>query len=89
MNVYFKKTKHNHRLFLNDAIDVRKGILIPFDCHLKEISLFITSLGINNEDFLITLKLSILGIGVISKNYSSSKNNIIQNIPINLDLKKK
>ena len=89
INVYFKKTINNHRLYLNDGIDITNGILIPFDCHFKEFSLFISSLGTNNEDFLITIRLDILRTKVITYNYSSSKNNIIQNIPINLDLKKK
>ena len=88
INVYFKKTINNHRLYLNDGIDITNGILIPFDCHFKEISLFISSLGTNNEDFLITIILDILRTNSITYNYSSSKNNIIQNIPINIDLKK-
>ena len=85
--VYYKKSKNNAALFLNDT--GLYNIIIPCDCCLKEITTFITSLDINNEDFLIAFSVVIVGRSgenpVISNYHTSTENNKKQNIPIDLD----
>ena len=86
---YYKKSKHKLALFLNDLTPSKN--IIPFDCRLKEISLFLSSTGTNNENFLITLHAQIFRrskVLPISNNFSSTENVQKQNIPINLDFKK-
>ena len=55
---YYKKSKNTLTLFLNNITPFRN--IIPFDCRLKEISLFLSSTDTNNENFLITLNVQIL-----------------------------
>ena len=86
---YYKKSKNTLTLFLNDITPFRN--IIPFDCRLKEISLFLSSTDTNNENFLITLNVQIFRRSKslsISNNFSSTENDHKQNIPINLDFKK-
>ena len=84
---YYKKSIDHDSLIIN-GLDSSASI-IPFDCNLK-IFVNFKVLGINNDNFLIMLNVTVFrseGLS-FSKLFRSTENKDIQNIPINLDLKK-
>ena len=83
ITAYYKKSKHNSRVFLNDVSSYQ---IIPYDCRLTEISCYFYHL--QNLDFRITLNVRSSGKKSTNKLLNSSQNARRQNFAMNIQLSK-
>ena len=83
ITAYYKKIKNNVLLFMNEVSNFQ---IIPYDCRLTGISCYFDDLV--NLDFRITLNIRSSGKKSNDELLNSSKNESVQNFPIDIQLSK-
>ena len=83
ITAYYKKSKNNVLLFMNEVSNFQ---IIPYDCRFTGISCYFDDL--QNLDFRITLNIRSSGKKSNDELLNSSKNESIQNFPIDIQLSK-
>ena len=83
ITAYYKKIKNNVLLFMNEVSNFQT---IPYDCRLTGISCYFDDLV--NLDFRITLNIRSSGKKSNDELLNSSKNESVQNFPIDIHLSK-
>ena len=83
ITAYYKKSKNNVLLFMNEVSNFQ---IIPYDCRLTGISCYFDDLV--DLDFRITLNIRSSGKKSNDEFLHSSKNESVQNFPIDIQLSK-